>query len=807
MITNYSDYRGLVENAVRGNLEPDDAYRLARFAAEDPEPAMRAAAGVRDRRSGQRVSYSRKVFIPLTKLCRDNCGYCTFAHPPKEGERAFLTPDEVLEIARSGAEAGCKEALFTLGDKPEKRYPEARRELAEMGFETTIEYLAHVSELAHKETGLLPHANPGVLTGEELRLLRGVSVSQGIMLEEVSGRLLGREMAHWASPDKNPERRLETLEAAGENAVPFTTGILIGIGETIEERADTLLAIRATHERHGHIQECIVQNFRAKPGTRMQNSPEPDENEMLATIALARLLLPEDVSVQAPPNLAEEDEEPSSELSNEFSGEPHYTRYLDAGIDDWGGVSPVTPDHVNPEKPWPHLDDLRRATASKGYLLLERLALHPAYALDAERWVDASLRTPVWTGMESEGYARAEVWAPGAAGELPEEQVEEIRGNRPSKMRPEFRDALGAAGERDLSVPEMETLFTARGSEMHELCRIADELRREVSGDEVTYVVNRNINYTNQCYFGCKFCAFSRGPKSLNLREDPYLLDGEEVARRAREAWQKGATEVTMVGGIHGRFTGESYLNYLRAVKEEIPEMHVHAFTPLEVWQGAQTLGVSLEEYLRELKDGGLATLPGTAAEILDDGIREIICPEKINTEQWEQVVRTAHSIGLKTTSTIMFGHVDSPINWARHLDVLRGIQRDTGGITEFVPLPFVHMGAPMYLQGNSRKGPSFAETVKMHAVSRIAFHGYIDNIQASWVKIGVEGSQICLESGANDLGGTLMNETISRSAGASHGEEMTAEELEGVIRAMGRTPRQRNTLYGDSERAAQPSA
>ena len=798
MITDYSDYRDLVENAVSGGIEPEGAYRLARFALEDPAPAMEAASAIRDRRSGSLISYSPKVFIPLTRLCRDNCGYCTFAHGPKEGERAYLTPDEALQIARSGAEAGCKEALFTLGDKPEKRYSEARQELRELGFSTTIEYLAHVSELVLKETGLLPHANPGVLTVEELGLLRGVSVSQGIMLEEVSGRLLDRGMAHWASPDKNPKRRLATLEAAGEEAVPFTTGILIGIGESIEERVDTLLAIRATHERHSHIQECIVQNFRAKRGTRMQNSPEPDEREMLATIALARLLLPEEVSVQAPPNLAEEGDE------------PHYARYIDAGIDDWGGVSPVTPDHVNPEKPWPHLEDLRSATASRGYLLLERLALHPAYALQAERWVDETLRTPVWKSMDSEGYARAESWAPGAAEELPAHSVAEIRGERqgerPYRMRPEFVSALAAAGERDPSISEMETLFRARGIELAELCRVADELRQQTNGDEVTYVVNRNINYTNQCYFGCKFCAFSRGPKSLNLRGEPYLLDNEEVARRAREAWERGATEVTMVGGIHGKFTGQSYLEYLRAVKEEIPRMHVHAFTPLEVWQGAHTLGVSLEDYLRELKDSGLATLPGTAAEILDDEIRDIICPEKINTSQWSEVVRTAHAVGLKTTSTIMFGHVDGPLNWARHLDVLRDIQKDTGGITEFVPLPFVHMGAPLYLQGGSRKGPTFSETVKMHAVSRIALHGYIDNIQASWVKIGVEGSQICLGSGANDLGGTLMNETISRSAGASHGQEMTAEELEGVIRSMGRTPRQRNTLYGDSERAVRSS-
>jgi FO synthase len=796
MITDYSDYTALVEEAAAKRVAPEEAHRLARLAVEDPELAMRAAAGIRDRRSGQRVSYSRKVFIPLTKLCRDNCGYCTFAHPPREDERAFLTPEEVLEIARAGAEVDCKEALFTLGDKPEKRYPEARWELAELGFETTIEYLAHVCRLVLEKTGLLPHANPGVLTADDLRLLRGVSVSQGIMLEEMSGRLLGRGMAHWASPDKVPEKRLETLKEAGENAVPFTTGILIGIGETVEERADTLLEIREAHERYGHIQECIVQNFRAKPGTRMQDSPEPAEREMLATIALARLLLPEDISVQAPPNLAE---------NAESEEEPHYTRYLDAGIDDWGGVSPVTPDHVNPEKPWPHLDELRRATEVKEFLLLERLALHPAYAADAERWVDREIESRVLAGTDSEGYARVETWAPGAAEEPPRGAVAEIRGRRPSRMRPGFASALGAAGERDLGVSEIETLFTARGTELHELCRVADELRREVNGDEITYVVNRNINYTNQCYFGCKFCAFSRGPKSLNLRGDPYLLDNAEVARRAREAWERGASEVTMVGGIHGRFTGQSYLDYLRAVKEEVPGMHVHAFTPLEVWQGAETLGISLTEYLTKLRDAGLATLPGTAAEILDDPIRRIICPEKIDTAQWSEVIRTAHTVGMKTTSTIMFGHVDAPVNWARHLEVLRDIQKDTGGITEFVPLPFVHMGAPLYLQGQSRKGPTFAETVKMHAVSRIALHGYIDNIQASWVKIGVEGSQVCLQSGANDLGGTLMNETISRSAGASHGQEMSPEELEGVIRAIDRTPRLRNTLYGEPERHTTP--
>lgn len=773
-------------------LGREEARELARLVAADPLPAMRAAAEIRDRACGVRVSYSRKVFIPLTRLCRDNCGYCTFARPPAGGEPAYLKPEEVLEIARAGAEAGCKEALFTLGDKPEKRYREARRELRELGFDSTVGYLVHCCRLVLEETGLLPHANPGVLSEEEVRALREVSVSQGIMLETVSRRLLGRGMAHWASPDKVPERRLETIRAAGRLRVPFTTGILIGIGETVEERADTLLAIREAHEEHGHIQECIVQNFRAKPGTRMERSPEPSEKEMLATIALARLLLPPEVAVQAPPNLAGDGRA--------------YARYIDAGINDWGGVSPVTPDHVNPERPWPHLDELERATEEKGHLLVERLAVYPRYALDAERWVDERLRPRVLAAQDSEGFAREEEWAPGTSVEIPARALREIRGLRRTRVRPGFARALAGAGERDLGEDEVALLFTARGAELAELCRVADELRREVNGDEVTYVVNRNINYTNMCYFRCRFCAFSKGPKSLNLRGEPYLLDEAEVARRAREAWEKGATEVCMQGGIHGRFTGENYLRYLRAVKEEVPGMHVHAFSPLEVHQGAKTLGVSVEEFLRELKEAGLGTLPGTAAEILDDGIREIICPDKLSTSEWAAVMRTAHSLGLRSTATVMYGHVEGPKHWARHLMVIREIQAQTGGFTEFVPLPFVHMGAPLFLQGRSRRGPTFAEAVKMHAVARIALHGYVDNVQVSWVKMGVEGVKVCLQAGCNDLGGTLMDENISRAAGASHGQEMLPEELERLIREIGRVPKQRTTLYGAPEQPSRAS-
>jgi FO synthase len=785
-VTEIQSYEELIERAAEGRLERDGAYTLARLALAEPTLAMREAATVRDRLFGSRISYSRKVFIPLTRLCRDNCGYCTFAQAPRPGERAYLTPEEVLSIAWAGAEAGCKEVLFTLGDKPEKRYPGARRELKEMGFESTIEYLVYACERVLKETRLLPHVNPGVLSGEEIEKLREVSVSQGIMLEQVSERLLQQSMAHWASPDKVPARRLETLDTAGRSRVPFTTGMLIGIGETVEERVDTLLTIREQYERHGHLQECIIQNFRAKPGTRMATAPEPSEDEMLATISLARLLLPGKIAVQAPPNLADRTE----------NGAPSYARYVDAGINDWGGVSPITPDHVNPEAPWPHLSELERVTEAKGYLLLERLALHPPYAISAEKWVDEKLCSHVWAAMDAEGFARVEPWAPGTTEDIPDETVQEIHGRRPSKTRPEFIRALAEVGDKDLNEDEVSLLFTAHGTELAELCKVADELRRTVNGDDVTYVLNRNINYTNQCYFRCRFCAFSKGPKSLNLRGEPYLLSTAEVARRAREAWEKGATEVCMQGGIHGGFTGRNYLDYLRAVKKEVPEIHVHAFTPLEVAQGARTLGISIEQFLRELKEAGLGTLPGTAAEILDDEIRAIICPDKVSTAEWSEVMRAAHSLGLRSTTTIMFGHVEGPPNWARHLLVLRSLQGETGGFTEFVPLPFVHMGAPLFLQGRSRKGPTFAEAVKMHAVGRIALHGYIDNVQVSWVKMGIEGAKVCLQAGCNDLGGTLMNENISRAAGASHGQEMLPEELDQMIQEIGRIPRRRTTLY-----------
>jgi FO synthase len=744
------------------------------------------------------VTYSKKVFIPLTKLCRDNCGYCTFVHPPVEGERAYLTTDEVVDIARAGQAAGCKEALFTLGEKPERKWLAARNELRQLGHETTIEYLAEACDAVLRETSLLPHVNPGTMTRTEVEHLRPRSVSQGMMLETTSETLLRRGGAHFGAPDKKPAVRLATLDVAGASDVPFTTGILVGIGESLAERVAALLAIRAAHERHGHIHEVIVQNFRAKHGTAMAGWQEPSLDDMRMAIALARLLLPLEIVIQAPPNLAPE----------------HYGTYLNAGLSDWGGVSPVTPDHVNPEAPWPKLDELQMVTEERGFMLQERIAVHPAYcatppALD--KWIDTHLRARVIDAIDAQGYRREEgddVWYAGAEAAPPRavaialEQAGARAWSVPGRVvRASLLKVLDRAADgEDLGIDELELLFRARGAEAERLYEVADGLRRRSVGDDVTYVINRNINYTNMCYFRCGFCAFSKGPRSLNLRGEPYLLSPEEVGRRAREAWDKGATEVCMQGGIHHSFTGENYLQYLNAVKLEVPDIHVHAFTALEVQQGAAASGWEVSEFLAALKDAGLKTLPGTAAEILDDEIRAIICPDKITTAQWCDVHRAAHALGLRSNATIMFGTVEGPRNWARHLDVVRSLHkelsREGAGLVEFVPLPFVHMAAPIYLKGKARRGPTFEEALKMHAVARIALNGFIDNIQVSWVKMGVEGSKLALQAGCNDLGGTLMNENISRAAGARHGQELTAEAMEDLIRSLGRVPRRRTTLY-----------
>jgi FO synthase len=789
-------WRQVVASALAGE-EVAAADAPALLAAPSAE-LSRTACRLREAGKGSLVTYSPKVFIPLTTLCRDVCHYCTFARPPRRGERAYLRADEVLEIARAGAAAGCHEALFTLGDKPELRYRVAREELVESGCETTLEYLARMARLVLDETGLLPHLNPGVMSPADLAALREVSVSQGIMLETASARLSAKGGPHYGSPDKLPERRLATIAAAGELAIPFTTGILIGIGETRMERIEALLAIRELGSRFDHVQEVIVQNFRAKPGTRMAARPEPTLDDLLWTVAVARILLGAGWNVQAPPNLSYRE----------------FPRLLDAGINDWGGISPVTIDHVNPEAPWPEVGLLEEATAARGLELAPRLAVYPEYVADLARWADPGVAPAIRLRADGDGLAREDGWAagaslpappfpePGATVLLPAASV--TRNGAPvgdggvtKASRPVAEALVKVSEETELEEEDITALLRARGRDLRAVLAAADQLRREVCGNTVSYVVTRNINYTNVCYFRCGFCAFSKGKLAEDLRGKPYLVPLEEIVRRCREAWERGAVEVCLQGGIHPAFTGDYYVEVCRAIKEAVPGLHVHAFSALEVWQGAATLGSPLAPYLERLGDAGLASLPGTAAEVLDDEVRRVICPDKVTTAQWLEVHDTAHRAGLRSTTTIMFGHVDGPRSWACHLLRLREQQQRTGGFTELVPLPFVHMEAPIFSKGQARPGPTFREALLVHAVGRLALHPWITNVQASWVKLGVEGAQAALRAGCNDLGGTLMNESISRAAGASHGQEMPPERMEEAIRALGRLPRQRTTLYG----------
>jgi FO synthase len=789
---------------------PDSAEALAWLPEAPAADIMPLAESLTLAGFGETLTYSRKVFIPLTQLCRDVCHYCTFAKAPRRLKSAYLTAEEVLAIALAGKAADCKEALFTLGDKPEARYAVARTALDAAGAVSTLDYLARMAQLVLEETGLLPHLNPGVMDAADLRRLRPVSASMGLMLESASDRLCERGGPHFGSPDKVPARRLATLRAAGELGIAMTTGLLVGIGETRRERIESLLALRTLHEGHGHLQELIIQNFKAKPGTKMADASEPAIEEQLWTVAVARLLFGPRMSIQAPPNLRPEG----------------LASLVRAGINDWGGVSPVTPDHVNPEAPWPHLEDLARATHAAGRDLIERLALVPAYAVRPEVWTDPLITPRVRRFSDSRGFARPDRWYSGADCELPpiaarwssaaraQGSAAHTQGSAaradsaaPPQTAARSSRAGGAAGIRAIITAAraghalLETdivrLFGAEGRNLDEVIAAADQLRHESVGDTVTYVVNRNINYTNICLYHCGFCAFSKGQGSKDLRGPAYNLDLDEVARRTVEAAAAGATEVCLQGGIHPSFTGETYLNIVRAVKEAVPWMHVHAFSPLEVQHGASTLALPLATYLERLREAGLSTLPGTAAEILDDEIRAVICPDKLRTDEWLNVIGTAHEVGLRTTSTIMFGHVEQPVHWARHLRRLRALQVRTGGISEFVPLGYVHMEAPLWRKGRTRSGPSFREAVLMHAVPRLVLHPFIRNIQTSWVKMGAEGAALCLDAGANDLGGTLMNESITRAAGGVHGQELDAMQLQTLARRIGRPARQRTTLYG----------
>ncbi|MDP9398188.1 MAG: bifunctional FO biosynthesis protein CofGH [Actinomycetota bacterium] len=828
-------------------LDPSEAEVLLHARGAFLEALSAAAARVRNAglqavgRPGV-ISYSRKVFIPLTRLCRDRCHYCTFAVAPRQVAAPFLSPEEVTELARRGAELGCKEALFTLGDRPEGRWHEARAWLDEHGYDSTLAYLRAMAVRVLEQTGLLPHLNPGVMSWEEMRRLKPVAPSMGMMLETVAARLWNEPGGcHYGSPDKDPAVRLRVLEDAGRLTIPFTTGILVGIGETYAERVESLFRIRRLARAYGHVHEVIVQNFRAKPDTAMRSAPDADIEEYLATVAVARLLLGPGIRLQAPPNLVDLGE---------------CVRLLAAGIDDWGGVSPFTPDHVNPERPWPHLGDLARVTAESGFRLTERLTAHPEYVRAGEPWIDPRVAPHVAALADGSGLAAEGRRPHGLPWQEPDEDYhsfaaraaggrtdlfaaidvsgrdQDRRGDfdsaygdwdsvrsvaaqlqarpaqgAPERLEPEVREALALASRDPARLAEDRhqdlalALFHAEGPALESLCAVADALRRDTVGDDVTYVVNRNINFTNVCYTGCRFCAFAQRQSDA----DAYTLTLDEVGQRAEEAWQAGATEVCMQGGIHPDLPGSAYFDLAREVKRRVPGIHLHAFSPMEVLNGAARTGLSIREWLQEAKTAGVDSVPGTAAEILDDEIRWVLTKGKLPTASWVEVVSTAHSVGLPSSSTMMYGHVDQPRHWLAHLRLLRSIQERTGGFTEFVALPFVHQNAPLYLAGVARPGPTARDNRVVHAMARLVLHGAVDNVQTSWVKLGVAGAQLMLRGGCNDLGGTLMEETISRMAGSQHGSAKTASALDAIAAGLGRPSRQRTTAYGlpDPDRVA----
>ncbi|KJS55914.1 FO synthase [Streptomyces rubellomurinus subsp. indigoferus] len=818
-------------------LDLGEAAVLLQARGEDLRDLCASAARVRDAgleaagRPGV-ITYSKSVFIPLTRLCRDKCHYCTFATVPgklrRDGHGLFMSPDEVLEVARRGAELGCKEALITLGDKPEDRWPEAREWLDAHGYDDTIAYVRAMSIRILEETGLLPHLNPGVLSWTDFQRLKPVSASMGMMLETTATRLWSEPGGpHYGSPDKEPAVRLRVLEDAGRSSVPFTSGLLIGIGETYQERAESLFALRKVSRAYHGVQELILQNFRAKPDTAMRGMPDAELDELVATVAVARHLLGPAACLQAPPNLVD--------------GE--YGRLIAAGIDDWGGVSPLTPDHVNPERPWPQIDRLAERSAAAGFELRERLAVYPEYVLRGEPWLDprvlphvraladpatglanpdAPVRGLPWQEPEDlpESYGRTDLHATidteGRTGdrradfedvygdwEVLREQV--LAKGAPERLAGDLRGALATAADDPTALTDDQALalFHADGPALDALCRIADDVRRDTVGEQVTYCVTRNINFTNVCYTGCRFCAFAQ----RRTDADAYTLSLEQVADRAAQAWEVGATEVCMQGGIHPDLPGTAYFDIARAVKERVPGIHVHAFSPMEVVNGATRTGLSIRDWLQRAKESGLDTIPGTAAEILDDEVRWVLTKGKLPAATWVEVVTTAHELGIRSSSTMMYGHVDTPRHWLGHLRLLAGIQQRTGGFTEFVTLPFVHTNAPVYLAGIARPGPTARDNRAVVAMARLLLHPHIPNIQTSWVKLGAEGAAEMLRSGANDLGGTLMEETISRMAGSAYGSYKSVRDLQAIAEAAGRPHRQRTTTYGEVPAERQAAA
>ncbi|MEU3875547.1 MULTISPECIES: bifunctional FO biosynthesis protein CofGH [Streptomyces] len=809
-------------------LDVAEAAVLLQARGADLEDLCASAARVRDAgleaagRPGV-ITYSKSVFIPLTRLCRDKCHYCTFATVPgklrRAGEGMFMSPDEVLAVARRGAELGCKEALITLGDKPEDRWPEAREWLDAHGYDDTIAYVRAVSIRILEETGLLPHLNPGVMTWTDFQRLKPVSPSMGLMLETSAERLWSEPgMPHHGSPDKEPAVRLRHLEDAGRSSVPLTSGLLIGIGETPEERAESLFALRRVARAYHGIQELIIQNFRAKADTAMRRMPDATLDDLVATVAVARHIMGPSGCLQAPPNLVDDE----------------YARLIGAGIDDWGGVSPITPDHVNPERPWPQIEELAERSAAAGFRLKERLAVYPEFVQRGEPWLDPRILPHVRALADpATGLADENAVVKGIPWQEPEEVFtatgrtdlhrsidtegrtsdrrddfddvygdwEALReaaapGMAPERIDADVREALRQAADDPtrLTDPQALALLHADGPALDALCRVADDLRRSVVGDDVTYIVTRNINFTNVCYTGCRFCAFAQ----RRTDADAFTLSLEQVADRAQQAWDVGAVEVCMQGGIHPDLPGTAYFDIARAVKKRVPGLHVHAFSPMEVVNGATRTGLSIREWLTAAKEAGLDSIPGTAAEILDDEVRWVLTKGKLPTATWVEVIRTAHELGIRSSSTMMYGHVDQPRHWLGHLRLLAGIQQETGGFTEFVTLPFIHTNAPVYLAGIARPGPTLRDNRAVTAMARLLLHPHIPNIQTSWVKLGTEGAAEMLRSGANDLGGTLMEETISRMAGSSYGSYRSIRDLVAIAETAGRPARPRTTLYGE---------
>ncbi|WP_431780878.1 bifunctional FO biosynthesis protein CofGH [Streptomyces chumphonensis] len=818
----------VTEAAVLLQARGDDLEDLAASAARVRDAGLEAAG-----RPGV-ITYSKSVFLPLTRLCRDRCHYCTFATVPgrlrRDGHGMYMSPDEVLDVARRGAELGCKEALITLGDKPEDRWPEARAWLDAHGYDDTVAYVRAMAIRVLEETGLLPHLNPGVLTWTDFQRLKSVAPSMGMMLETTATRLWSEPGGpHHGSPDKEPAVRLRVLEDAGRSSVPFTSGLLIGIGETPEERAESLFALRRVQRSYHGLQELIIQNFRAKPDTAMRGTPDAELDDLVATVAVARHVMGPSGCLQAPPNLVDD----------------AYARLIGAGIDDWGGVSPLTPDHVNPERPWPQLDLLAERSASAGFALRERLCVYPEFVRRGEPWLDPRLLPHVTALADPEtGLARPDAAVVGRPWQEPDEvftaagrtdlhhtvdttgrtgdrreDFDEVYGDWaalreaaapgmvPQRLDTDVRAALGQAADDPTRLGDEQALalLHAEGPALDALCRIADALRRDVVGDEVSYVVTRNINFTNVCYTGCRFCAFAQ----RRTDADAYTLSLSQVADRAEQAWDVGAVEVCMQGGIHPDLPGTAYFDLARAVKERVPGLHLHAFSPMEIVNGASRTGLSVREWLSAAREAGLDSIPGTAAEILDDEVRWVLTKGKLPAATWIDVVTTAHRLGLRSSATMMYGHVDQPRHWLGHLRTLSRVQQETGGFTEFVTLPFIHTNAPVYLAGVARPGPTARDNRAVTAMARLLLHPHITNIQTSWVKLGADGAAEMLRSGANDLGGTLMEETISRMAGSSYGSHRSVRDLVAIAEAAGRPARPRTTTYGEvpAERVAAAAA